>query len=192
MVAKLEADAVHRARAGLLGRSADRSRGAGNDSRPRTCRCIAGNQGEALANESVGAAAPYYLLRGGQGLRDRWVGAGGRSADRGRLKRSDHQFVRSASSSDVALVYRSIITVVTVLAMVFLGLSAARVRGLPRLRPDRALDLRDQPSGDAGDRRPDRLRDLPRHGIEARTIGEDRSQPLHDVPRTAHVVLASE
>ena len=84
---------------------------------------LAGNQGEALANESVEAVQKLVdglpPPAGCQGLRDRRVGAGGRSADRRRPQRA-----RSSRSS------RSRVIIMMLLA------------GLPvdHHRPDRARD----------------------------------------------------
>ena len=134
---------------------------------------LAGNQGEALANESVEARAETRRRApspaGGQGLRDRRFGAGGRSADRRRPKRADHRVrhVRrhhpdAASGVPVDRHRRSSCS-----SMVFLGLSAARgavaflgyhdLIGLSTFATNLLVD--------PGDRRLDRLRDLPHRAL---------------------------
>ena len=93
---------------------------------------LAGNQGEALANESVEAVQnivdEHAAAAGRQGLRHRPGGAGGRPAHRRRPQPADD---RRWSRSLVIivmllLVYRSIVTVLLTLVMVVLELAAAR------------------------------------------------------------------
>ena len=194
MVAKLEADTVHVEHVqDFWGDPLTEAGAQSNDLKAAYVQVyLAGNQGEALANESVkavqaivaGAASPGR----GQGLRDRRVGAGGRSADRRRPQRADHR-VRHVrrhhpdAAPGVPVDRHRRHRARDGVPRAFRG---PRCGGLPRLpRPDRALDVRDQPSGDPGDRRLDRLRDLPRRAVSGGP--NDRPGPgvglLHDVPR---------
>ena len=194
MVAKLEADTVHVEHVqDFWGDPLTEAGAQSNDGKAAYVQVyLAGNQGEALANESVEAvqatrrrppppAGVKVFVTG----RRRWRPIS-RSPATAACK-----IIEFATFGVIILmlllVYRSIVTVVIVLAMVVpRAFRGPRCGGLPRLpRPDRALDVRDQPSGDAGDRRLDRLRDLPRRAISGGP--HDRRGPgvglLHDVPR---------
>ena len=195
MVAKLEADTAHVEHVqDFWGDPLTEAGAQSNDGKAAYVQVyLAGNQGEALANESVKAAAGQSSrgLPPPPGVKVFVTGGSALAADQQIAGDRSVRIIEFATFGVIILmlllVYRSIVTVVIVLAMVFLGLvGGPRCGGLPRLpRPDRALDVRDQPSGHPGDRRLDRLRDLPDRAISGGP--HDRRGPgvglLHDVPR---------
>ena len=194
MVDKLEADTTtRRARSGLLGRPADGSRRAEQRRQGRVCAGVSRRQYGRGAVQRVGRGGPAIRRRANsptrsQGLRDRRVGA---VADQQIASDRSVRIIEFVTFAVIItmllLVYRSIRTVLLVLVMVFLTLVGhSRRGGVPGLpRPDRAVDVRDQPSRHARDRRGDRLCDLPHRALPG--SAHDRRRPrvglLHDVSR---------
>ena len=154
---------------------------------------LAGNQGEALANESVEAVQQHRrrACTPPPGVKAYVTGPAALAADQHIAGDRSMQMIEAVTFGVIIvmllLVYRSIVTVLLMLVMVVARAGrGARHRRVPRLpRHHRPLDLRDQPAGHAGDRRRDRLRDLPDRPISGSREARrgPGSRVLHDVPR---------
>ncbi|HEY6574891.1 MAG TPA: MMPL family transporter, partial [Mycobacterium sp.] len=161
---------------------------------------LAGNQGEALANESVKALQALVAgLPPPAGVKVFVTGGSALAADQQIAGDRSVRIIEFATFGVIILmlllVYRSIVTVVIVLAMVFLGLSAARgavaflgyhdLIGLSTFATNLLVTLAIAASTDYAIFLVGRYQ-------EARTIGEDRESAFYTMFHgTAHVVLAS-
>ena len=201
-------DAGHQARPahpGLLGRSAD---GGGLAERRRQGRLVqvylAGNQGEALANESVDAVRDivdrHPAAAGRQGLRHR-RGATGHRPVRGRPTRAPLKVTLitiGVIAVMLLIVYRSLVTTVFLVICHGDDRDDRGPRGRRRAgqrRHHRAVDVLDQPADAAGHRRRHRLRDLPRRPLSTKRAtpgrtGSPRSTTCTAAPRTSSWVRA--
>ena len=133
MVAKLEADTVHVEQVqDFWGDPLTEAGAQSNDLRAAYVQVyLAGNQGEALANESVKALQALIAgLPPPAGVKVVVTGGSALAADQQIAGDHSVRIIEFATFGVIILmlllVYRSIVTVVIVLAMVFLGLSAAR------------------------------------------------------------------
>jgi RND superfamily putative drug exporter len=161
---------------------------------------LAGNQGEALANESVKALQALVAgLPPPAGVKVFVTGGSALAADQQIAGDHSVRIIEFATFGVIMLmlllVYRSIVTVVIVLAMVFLGLSAARgavaflgyhaLIGLSTFATNLLVTLAIAASTDYAIFLVGRYQ-------EARTIGEDQESAFYTMFHgTAHVVLAS-
>jgi putative drug exporter of the RND superfamily len=161
---------------------------------------LAGNQGESLANESVQAV--QELVSGfppPQGVEVFVTGSSALAADQQIAGDRSVQIIEIVTFvviiSMLLLVYRSFVTVLIVLVMVFLGLSAARgmvaflgyheLIGLSTFLTNLLVTLAIAAATDYAIFLVGRYQ-------EARTIGEDRESAFYTMFRgTAHVVLGS-
>ena len=161
---------------------------------------LAGNQGESLANESVQAV--QELVSGfppPQGVKVFVTGSSALAADQQIAGDRSVQIIEIVTFvviiSMLLLVYRSFVTVLIVLVMVFLGLSAARgmvaflgyheLIGLSTFATNLLVTLAIAAATDYAIFLVGRYQ-------EARTIGEDRESAFYTMFRgTAHVVLGS-
>ncbi|WP_029114112.1 RND family transporter [Mycobacterium sp. URHB0044] len=161
---------------------------------------LAGNQGEALANESV--AALQELVAGlppPPGVKVFVTGGSALAADQQIAGDRSVQIIELATFAVIItmllLVYRSIVTVVIVLLMVFLGLSASRgavaflgyheLIGLSTFATNLLVTLAIAAATDYAIFLVGRYQ-------EARTVGEDRESAFYTMFHgTAHVVLGS-
>ena len=161
---------------------------------------LAGNQGESLANESVQAVQELVAgLPPPQGVKVFVTGSSALAADQQIAGDRSVQIIEIVTFvviiSMLLLVYRSIVTVLIVLVMVFLGLSAARgtvaflgyheLIGLSTFATNLLVTLAIAAATDYAIFLVGRYQ-------EARTIGEDRESAFYTMFRgTAHVVLGS-
>jgi RND superfamily putative drug exporter len=161
---------------------------------------LAGNQGEALANESVEAVQELVAgLPPPPGVKVFVTGPSALAADQQIAGDRSVQIIEIVTFvviiSMLLLVYRSIVTVLIVLVMVFLGLSAARgavaflgyheLIGLSTFATNLLVTLAIAAATDYAIFLVGRYQ-------EARTIGEDRESAFYTMFRgTAHVVLGS-
>ena len=161
---------------------------------------LAGNQGEALANESVEAVQELVAgLPPPPGVKVFVTGGSALAADQQIAGDRSVQIIEIVTFvviiSMLLLVYRSIVTVLIVLVMVFLGLSAARgavaflgyheLIGLSTFATNLLVTLAIAAATDYAIFLVGRYQ-------EARTIGEDRESAFYTMFRgTAHVVLGS-
>jgi putative drug exporter of the RND superfamily len=161
---------------------------------------LAGNQGELLANESVQAV--QHLVAGlspPPGVKVYVTGPSALAADQQIAGDKSVQIIEFATFGVIILmlllVYRSVTTVLIVLGMVFLGLSAARgavaflgyhdIIGLSTFATNLLVTLAIAATTDYAIFLVGRYQ-------EARTIGEDRESAYYTMFHgTAHVVLAS-
>ena len=161
---------------------------------------LAGNQGESLANESVQAVQELVAgLPPPQGVKVFVTGSSALAADQQIAGDRSVQIIEVVTFvviiSMLLLVYRSIVTVLIVLVMVFLGLSAARgtvaflgyheLIGLSTFATNLLVTLAIAAATDYAIFLVGRYQ-------EARTIGEDPESAFYTMFRgTAHVVLGS-
>ena len=161
---------------------------------------LAGNQGESLANESVQAVQELVSgLPPPQGVKVFVTGSSALAADQQIAGDRSVQIIEIVTFvviiSMLLLVYRSFVTVLIVLVMVFLGLSAARgmvaflgyheLIGLSTFATNLLVTLAIAAATDYAIFLVGRYQ-------EARTIGEDRESAFYTMFRgTAHVVLGS-
>ena len=161
---------------------------------------LAGNQGESLANESVQAVQELVAgLPPPQGVKVFVTGSSALAADQQIAGDRSVQIIEIVTFvviiSMLLLVYRSIVTVLIVLVMVFLGLSAARgtvaflgyheLIGLSTFATNLLVTLAIAAATDYAIFLVGRYQ-------EARTIGEDPESAFYTMFRgTAHVVLGS-
>ncbi|HET6734745.1 RND family transporter [Mycobacterium sp.] len=161
---------------------------------------LAGNQGELLANESVEAVQKIVGgLSPPPGVKVFVTGPSALAADQQIAGDRSVRIIEMATFGVIILmlllVYRSIVTVLIVLVMVFLGLSAARgavaflgyheVIGLSTFATNLLVTLAIAAATDYAIFLVGRYQ-------EARTIGEDRETAFYTMFRgTAHVVLGS-
>ena len=162
MVNKLEADTAHVEHVqDFWGDPLTEAGAQSNDGKAAYVQVyLAGNQGEALANESVKALQELVAgISPPPGVKVFVTGGSAMAADQQIAGDDSVRIIEFATFGVIILmlllVYRSIVTVLMVLGMVFLGLSAARgaVAFLGYHDLIGLTDLRDQPSGDPGDRR---------------------------------------
>ena len=202
MVAKLEADTVHVEHVqDFWGDPLTEAGAQSNDLRAAYVQVyLAGNQGEALANESVKALQALVAgLPPPAGVKVFVTGGSALAADQQIAGDHSVRIIEFATFGVIILmlllVYRSIVTVVIVLAMVFLGLSAARgavaflgyhdLIGLSTFATNLLVTLAIAASTDYAIFLVGRYQ-------EARTIGEDQESAFYTMFHgTAHVVLAS-
>ncbi len=161
---------------------------------------LAGNQGESLANESVQAVQELVAgLPPPKGVKVFVTGSSALAADQQIAGDRSIQIIEIVTFvviiSMLLLVYRSIVTVLIVLVMVFLGLSAARgtvaflgyheLIGLSTFATNLLVTLAIAAATDYAIFLVGRYQ-------EARTIGEDPESAFYTMFRgTAHVVLGS-
>jgi RND superfamily putative drug exporter len=161
---------------------------------------LAGNQGEALANESVAAVQKIVSgLSPPEGVKVFVTGPSALAADQQIAGDESVRAIEFATFGVIILmlllVYRSIVTVVLTLVMVFLGLSAARgvvaflgyheLIGLSTFATNLLVTLGIAAATDYAIFLVGRYQ-------EARTVGEDRESAYYTMFRgTAHVVLGS-
>ena len=161
---------------------------------------LAGNQGEALANESVEAVQKLVAgLSPPAGVKVFVTGPSALAADQQIAGDRSVQIIEFATFGVIILmlllVYRSIVTVVLMLVMVVLGLSAARgvvaflgyhdLIGLSTFATNLLVTLAIAATTDYAIFLVGRYQ-------EARTLGEDRESAFYTMFHgTAHVVLAS-
>ncbi len=202
MVAKLEADTVHVEHVqDFWGDPLTEAGAQSNDLKAAYVQVyLAGNQGEALANESVKALQAIVAgLPPPAGVKVFVTGGSALAADQQIAGDRSVRIIEFATFGVIILmlllVYRSIVTVVIVLAMVFLGLSAARgavaflgyhdLIGLSTFATNLLVTLAIAASTDYAIFLVGRYQ-------EARTIGQDRESAFYTMFHgTAHVVLAS-
>jgi RND superfamily putative drug exporter len=202
MVAKLEADTVHVEHVqDFWGDPLTEAGAQSNDLRAAYVQVyLAGNQGEALANESVKALQALVAgLPPPAGVKVFVTGGSALAADQQIAGDHSVRIIVFATFGVIILmlllVYRSIVTVVIVLAMVFLGLSAARgavaflgyhdLIGLSTFATNLLVTLAIAASTDYAIFLVGRFQ-------EAGTIGEDQESAFYTMFHgTAHVVLAS-
>jgi RND superfamily putative drug exporter len=202
MVAKLEADTVHVEHVqDFWGDPLTEAGAQSNDFKAAYVQVyLAGNQGEALANESVKALQAIVAgLPPPAGVKVFVTGGSALAADQQIAGDRSVRIIEFATFGVIILmlllVYRSIVTVVIVLAMVFLGLSAARgavaflgyhdLIGLSTFATNLLVTLAIAASTDYAIFLVGRYQ-------EARTIGQDRESAFYTMFHgTAHVVLAS-
>ncbi len=151
---------------------------------------LAGNQGEALANESVESVQSIVKsVPAPKGVKAYVTGPAALSADQHEAGDRSLQLITAATFTVIIgmllLVYRSIVTVLLTLVMVVLRVvGRARHGRVPGLLQDhRALHVRHEPAGHVGDRGRHRLCDLLDRPISGSP--GDRRVParrvLHDV-----------
>src|SRR6185312_7678844 len=161
---------------------------------------LAGNQGEALANESVESVQKIVEgLQKPQGVKAYVTGPAALMADQHIAGDRSMQLIEAVTFSVIIimllLVYRSIITVIIVLAMVVLELAAARgvvaflgyheIIGLSTFATNLLVTLAIAAGTDYA------IFLIGRYQ-EARAVGEDREQAFYTMyGGTAHVVLGS-
>jgi putative drug exporter of the RND superfamily len=202
MIAKLEADTVHVEHVqDFWGDPLTEAGAQSNDLKAAYVQVyLAGNQGEALANESVTALQAIVAgLPPPAGVKVFVTGGSALAADQQIAGDRSVRIIEFATFGVIILmlllVYRSIVTVVIVLAMVFLGLSAARgavaflgyhdLIGLSTFATNLLVTLAIAASTDYAIFLVGRYQ-------EARTIGQDRESAFYTMfGGTAHVVLAS-
>jgi RND superfamily putative drug exporter len=202
MIAKLEADKAHVEHVQDFWGDPLTSKGAQSpDGRATYVQVyLAGNQGEALANDSVEAV--QNLIKGmpaPPGLKVYVTGGSALAADQQIAGNRSIQMIEYATFAVILitllLVYRSIVTVVIQLAMVVLTLSASRgivaflgyhnLIGLSTFATNLLVTLAIAASTDYA------IFLIGRYQ-EARSVGEDREQAYYTMFKgTAHVVLAS-
>ena len=143
---------------------------------------LAGNMGEALSNESVEAVKKIVEgLPPPPGVKVFVTGGSALVADQQIASDRSVRIIEIVTFAVIItmllLVYRSIRTVLLVLVMVFLTLAATRgvVAFLGYHDLIGLVDVRDQASGHARDRRGDRLRDLPHRALSG--SAHDRRGP---------------
>ncbi len=160
----------------------------------------AGNQGEALANESIEAVQDIvYGMQTPPGLKVFVTGPAALAADQQIAGDRSLRMIEALTFTVIIvmllLIYRSFLTMLITIFMVVLSSAGRPGRGgLPGLpRDHRALDVRHQSVGDAGDRGVHRLRHLPAGPISGGpAAGEDRESAYYTMFHgTAHVVLGS-
>ncbi len=153
---------------------------------------LAGNQGESLANESVGAVRNIVdHIPAPKGVKAYVTGAAPLTADQFEVGSQGTAKVTTITIGVIAVmlffVYRSILTTLLVLATVLIEMSAARgiVAFLGNAGVDRAVDVLDESAHATGHRRRNGLRDIFRRPISrsAWCRGGSRNGLLHDVPR---------
>ena len=151
---------------------------------------LAGNQGEALANESVEAVQHIVgSVPAPNGIKAYVTGPAALSADQNIAGDRSLQVITTVTFlviiAMLLLVYRSIVTV-----LLDAGDGGVRVRRRPRVgrlpglpQDHRALHLRDEPVGHVGDRGRHRLRDLSDRAISGGARGRrvPRRRLLHHV-----------
>ncbi len=202
MIAKLEADTVHVEHVQDFWGDPLTSQGAQSpDGRATYVQVyLAGNQGEALANDSVKAAQDIVKsLTPPPGLKVYVTGGSALAADQQIAGDRSVKMIEYATFGVIIimllLVYRSIVTVLIQLAMVVLTLSASRgivaflgyhdVIGLSTFATNLLVTLAIAASTDYA------IFLIGRYQ-EARSVGEDREQAYYTMFHgTAHVVLAS-
>ncbi|CAN5259073.1 MMPL family transporter [soil metagenome] len=202
MIAKLEADKVHVEHVQDFWGDPLTSQGAQSpDGRAAYVQVyLAGNQGEALANDSVKAAQDIVKgLTPPPGLHVYVTGSSALAADQQIAGDRSVKMIEFATFGVIIvmllLVYRSIVTVLLQLAMVVLTLSASRgivaflgyhnVIGLSTFATNLLVTLAIAASTDYA------IFLIGRYQ-EARSVGEDREQAYYTMFHgTAHVVLAS-
>jgi len=161
---------------------------------------LAGNQGESLANESVDAVRNIVANSPPPpGLTAYVTGSAPLTADQQHAGDNSIRLITMVTIAVIfamlLIVYRSIVTVLLVLVMVFIELAAARgiVAFLGYHDLDRTLHVRSQSADHTRHRRRNRLRDISRRPLPRGTSERrgSRNRLLHHVSRHAHVILGS-
>ena len=202
MVRKLEADNVHvQSVQDFWGDPLTATGAQSNDGKSAYVQVkLAGNQGEALANESVESVqAIVESLSPPQGVTAYVTGPAALAADQHIAGDRSMQLIEAVTFSVIIimllLVYRSIVTVLLVLVMVVLELAASRglvaflgyheIIGLSTFATNLLVTLAIAAATDYA------IFLIGRYQ-EARSVGEDREQAYYTMFRgTAHVVLGS-